>query len=88
MHTTQPSDVRFDHTVIPATDAERSATFFAEMFGLDAPEPAGPFLQVRLSDGGSSSSRSYPPASPASTSRSSSTSSRSTGSSIDSTSAA
>lgn len=44
-------DVRFDHTVIPATDMRTSAEFFAEIFGLRAPTQAGPFIQVRLSDG-------------------------------------
>lgn len=47
----QSSDVRFDHTIIPATDKRRSATFFTEIFGLPEPEDAGYFLQVRLSDG-------------------------------------
>lgn len=44
-------DVRFDHTIIPATDKRRSATFFTEIFGLPAPVEAGYFMQVRLSDG-------------------------------------
>jgi catechol 2,3-dioxygenase-like lactoylglutathione lyase family enzyme len=44
-------DVRFDHTIVPANDKRASAEFFAEIFGLPAPEQAGHFLQVRLSDG-------------------------------------
>lgn len=44
-------DVRFDHTIIPARDKRASAEFFAEIFGLPAPEPAGHFEQIRLSDG-------------------------------------
>ena len=44
-------DVRFDHTIIPARDKHRSARFFTEILGLPAPEEAGFFLQVRLSDG-------------------------------------
>jgi len=44
-------DVRFDHTIVPATDRHRSATFFTEMFGLPAPVELGHFAQVRLSDG-------------------------------------
>jgi catechol 2,3-dioxygenase-like lactoylglutathione lyase family enzyme len=44
-------DVRFDHTIIPATDKRASAEFFTRIFGLPAPTEAGPFLQVRLSDG-------------------------------------
>jgi catechol 2,3-dioxygenase-like lactoylglutathione lyase family enzyme len=44
-------DVRLDHTIIPAHDKRASAEFFADIFGLPSPVPAGPFLQVRLSDG-------------------------------------
>lgn len=44
-------DVRFDHTIIPAADKRRAATFFTEIFGLPAPVEAGYFMQVRLSDG-------------------------------------
>jgi catechol 2,3-dioxygenase-like lactoylglutathione lyase family enzyme len=44
-------DVRFDHTIVPAHDRRASAEFFAELFGLPAPTPAGFFLQIRLSDG-------------------------------------
>lgn len=49
--TYQRSDVRFDHTIIAATDKRRSATFFTDVFGLPAPEQAGIFMEVRLSDG-------------------------------------
>jgi len=45
------SDVRFDHTIIAAHDKRVSAEFFARILGLPEPAPAGPFLQVRLSDG-------------------------------------
>ena len=45
------TDVRFDHTIIPARDKRRSAEFFTRIFGLDDPAEAGFFLQVRLSDG-------------------------------------
>jgi catechol 2,3-dioxygenase-like lactoylglutathione lyase family enzyme len=44
-------DVRFDHTIIPAHDRERSARFFTGVFGLPDAKEAGPFLQVKLSDG-------------------------------------
>ena len=44
------SDVRFDHTIIPAVDKRRSAEFFTRIFGLDDPVEAGFFQQVRLSD--------------------------------------
>ncbi|HET9769326.1 MAG TPA: VOC family protein [Acidimicrobiia bacterium] len=47
----RPADVRFDHTIVPAVDKRASAEFFAEVFGLPVPTPAGHFLQVRLSDG-------------------------------------
>lgn len=51
--TTGPTstDVRFDHTILPATDAREAAEFFSEIFGLPAPIEAGFFQQVRLSDG-------------------------------------
>jgi catechol 2,3-dioxygenase-like lactoylglutathione lyase family enzyme len=49
--TDQSTDVRFDHTIIPATDKRVSAEFFAELFGLPAPIQAGHFMQVRLTDG-------------------------------------
>jgi catechol 2,3-dioxygenase-like lactoylglutathione lyase family enzyme len=45
------SNVRFDHTIIPARDKRHSAEFFTRVFGLDDPAEAGFFLQVRLSDG-------------------------------------
>lgn len=45
------SDVRFDHTIVAAHDAAESADFFTWLFGLPAAVPAGPFLEVKLSDG-------------------------------------
>lgn len=45
------TDVRFDHTIIPARDKQRSARFFTWVFGLPEPAEAGFFLEVRLSDG-------------------------------------
>lgn len=44
-------EVRFDHVVVPAHDAKTSAEYFSEIFGLAAPVRAGPFHQVRLTDG-------------------------------------
>lgn len=44
-------EVRFDHAIIPAHDARASAEFCSEIFGLAAPVQAGPFQQVRLTDG-------------------------------------
>lgn len=49
--TNDGTDVRFDHTIIPASDKDRSARFFSEIFGLPEPIEAGHFLQVKLSDG-------------------------------------
>lgn len=46
-----PTRVRLDHAVIPAADPEVAAAFLADLLGLAPPEPAGPFLQVALSDG-------------------------------------
>jgi catechol 2,3-dioxygenase-like lactoylglutathione lyase family enzyme len=48
---TASTSVRLDHTIIPAHDKRASAEFFADIFGLPAPVAAGPFVQVRLSDG-------------------------------------
>lgn len=45
------AQVGFDHTIIPARDKHRSASFFAEIFGLPEPREAGYFLEVRLTDG-------------------------------------
>jgi catechol 2,3-dioxygenase-like lactoylglutathione lyase family enzyme len=45
------ADVRLDHMIVPARDARASAEFLCDVFGLPAPEPAGDFQQVRLSDG-------------------------------------
>lgn len=40
--------VRLNHTIIAARDKRVSATFLAELLGLTAPVPFGPFLAVRL----------------------------------------
>jgi catechol 2,3-dioxygenase-like lactoylglutathione lyase family enzyme len=45
--------VRFDHTIVHSRDARRSAAFVAEILGVSAPKPFGPFLVVEL-DGGAS----------------------------------
>lgn len=45
------ADVRLDHLIVFAHDKRASAEFFAEMFALVAPVVAGPFAEVRLSDG-------------------------------------
>lgn len=43
--------VRFDHTIVHGPDGQRSASFVAEILGLPAPRPAGPFAVLTLADG-------------------------------------
>jgi len=43
--------VELNHTIIPAHDKEISATFLAEILGLDPPAPFGPFLCVETANG-------------------------------------
>ena len=43
--------IRFNHTIVWCRDQQRSATFLAEILGLPAPTPFGPFLVVKLDDG-------------------------------------
>ena len=40
--------VRLNHTIVTVRDKHESATFLAEMLGLDAPTPFGPFLVVQV----------------------------------------
>jgi extradiol dioxygenase family protein len=42
--------VKLNHTIVHARDREASATFFAEVFGLPAPRPFGPFLDVEVAN--------------------------------------
>jgi hypothetical protein len=37
-----------DHTIVPARDKAASAKYFAELFGLSAGEPVGPFAPVQV----------------------------------------
>ncbi|NUP09146.1 MAG: VOC family protein [Polyangiaceae bacterium] len=37
-----------NHTIVRARDKVRSATFFAELFGLELGAPSGPFVPVRV----------------------------------------
>ena len=37
-----------DHTIVPARDRAASATYFAELFGLTAGAPMGPFAPVQV----------------------------------------
>lgn len=43
--------VHINHAIVAAHDKTESARFFASLFGLAAPEDAGPFAVVRLADG-------------------------------------
>lgn len=43
--------VELNHTIVPASDSRRSAEFVAEVLGLDAPTPFGPFLEVSVANG-------------------------------------
>jgi catechol 2,3-dioxygenase-like lactoylglutathione lyase family enzyme len=42
--------VELNHTIIQSKDAERSAKFLAEILGLPAPVPFGPFMVVKTSN--------------------------------------
>jgi catechol 2,3-dioxygenase-like lactoylglutathione lyase family enzyme len=43
--------VELNHTIVYAADREASAAFLAEILGLPAPQPFGPFLVVRTANG-------------------------------------
>ena len=43
--------VQLNHTIVSTRDKERSATFLAEILGLPAPTPFGPFLGVEAENG-------------------------------------
>jgi extradiol dioxygenase family protein len=45
--------IRFNHTIVHSRDTRESATFLAELLGLAAPHPFGPFLVVDLDNGAS-----------------------------------
>jgi catechol 2,3-dioxygenase-like lactoylglutathione lyase family enzyme len=40
--------IKLNHTIVHGRDKRESADFFAEIFGLPAPVPFGPFLDVEL----------------------------------------
>jgi catechol 2,3-dioxygenase-like lactoylglutathione lyase family enzyme len=42
--------IKLNHTVVPARDKERSARFFAQIFGLTYEGPMGHFAPVRIND--------------------------------------
>jgi catechol 2,3-dioxygenase-like lactoylglutathione lyase family enzyme len=43
--------IRFNHTIVYSRDKSASATFLADILGVPAPIPFGPFLAVQLDDG-------------------------------------
>ena len=43
--------VQLNHTIVPAQDKTVSATFLADVLGLDAPVPFGPFVCVETANG-------------------------------------
>jgi catechol 2,3-dioxygenase-like lactoylglutathione lyase family enzyme len=43
--------VELNHTIVPAQDKQASATFLAEILGLDPPKPFGPFVCVETDNG-------------------------------------
>ena len=43
--------IQLNHTIVPARDAEGSASFLAEILGRAAPVRFGPFWQVSLDNG-------------------------------------
>ena len=45
--------VQLNHTIVSAQDRRTSATFLAEILGLPAPTPYGPFLVVEAANGAS-----------------------------------
>ncbi len=42
--------IYLDHTIVPATDKEASARFFAKIFGLEYKGPWGHFAPVRVNE--------------------------------------
>ena len=43
--------IELNHTIVAARDAHASAAWFADMFGVAAPEHLGPFWQVTTANG-------------------------------------
>jgi catechol 2,3-dioxygenase-like lactoylglutathione lyase family enzyme len=43
--------ISLNHTIVAARDAEASARWFAELFGVDAPQHWGPFWQIDTANG-------------------------------------
>ncbi len=51
METKPTMPVKLDHTIVHARDQRESAAFYQEVFGLAAPVPFGPFLDVETANG-------------------------------------
>lgn len=43
--------VKLNHTIVHARDKRASADFYASVFGLGAPRPFGPFLDIETANG-------------------------------------
>lgn len=43
--------VELNHTIVAASDSHASAHWFADMFGVEAPEAFGPFWQISTDNG-------------------------------------
>ena len=43
--------VQLNHTIVPVRDKKEGAEFIAEILGLDAPVPFGPFMCVETANG-------------------------------------
>lgn len=43
--------VQLNHTIVAAGDRRSSAAFLADLLGLEAPKPFGPFIVVELANG-------------------------------------
>lgn len=43
--------VQLNHTIVNSRDNRASATFLSEVLGLSAPEPYGPFMEVKVDNG-------------------------------------
>ena len=42
--------IKLNHTIVHSTDKRAAAAFFVELFGLPAPKPFGPFLDVDVAN--------------------------------------
>ncbi len=42
--------IKLNHTIVHSRDPRESANFLAELFGLPAPKPFGPFLEIEVAN--------------------------------------